>query len=113
MHTSKRGGNYINYGVSEFGMSLVIMNGIALHGGFISLWRNLLMFYEYAHNAVRYGGINETTHFIRLYSADWIGLGEDGPTHQPVGAKTDIIRLIQILKHGVQVTKVESAIAWQ
>ena len=60
------GGNYINYGVREFGMS-AIMNGIALHGGFIPYGATFLMFYEYAHNAA-YGSINETTHFIRLYS---------------------------------------------
>jgi transketolase len=76
------GGNYIHYGVREFGMS-AIMNGLALHGGFIPYGGTFLMFMEYARNAVRMAALmGIRTLFV--YTHDSIGLGEDGPTHQPI-----------------------------
>ena len=75
-------GNYVHYGVREFGMS-AIMNGVALHGGFIPYGATFLMFMEYARNAVRMAALmKQRTIFV--YTHDSIGLGEDGPTHQPV-----------------------------
>ena len=102
-------GNYINYGVREFGMS-AIMNGIALHGGFIPYGATFLMFYEYAHNAVRMALMKQRTLFV--YTHDSIGLGEDGPTHQPV-EQTASLRLIPNLETWRPCDQVESAIAWQ
>jgi transketolase len=75
-------GNYIYYGVREFGMS-AIMNGIALHGGFIPYGGTFLIFMEYARNAVRMAALMKQQ-CIFVYTHDSIGLGEDGPTHQPV-----------------------------
>ncbi|MBT7375050.1 MAG: transketolase, partial [Porticoccaceae bacterium] len=75
-------GNYIYYGVREFGMS-AMMNGIALHGGFINYGATFLMFMEYARNAVRMAALMKQQS-IFVYTHDSIGLGEDGPTHQPV-----------------------------
>ena len=75
-------GNYIFYGVREFGMS-AIMNGIALHGGFIPFGATFLMFMEYARNAVRMAALMKQP-VIFVYTHDSIGLGEDGPTHQPI-----------------------------
>ena len=75
-------GNYIYYGVREFGMS-AIMNGIALHGGFVNYGATFLMFMEYARNAVRMSALMGMQS-IFVYTHDSIGLGEDGPTHQPV-----------------------------
>ena len=77
-----KAGNYIHYGVREFGMS-AIMNGIALHGGFIPYGATFLMFVEYARNAVRMAALMKIRS-IFVYTHDSIGLGEDGPTHQPV-----------------------------
>ena len=74
--------NYINYGVREFGMS-AIMNGIALHGGFIPFGATFLMFSEYARNALRMAAMMKVQS-IFVYTHDSIGLGEDGPTHQAV-----------------------------
>ena len=88
-------GNYINYGVREFGMS-AIMNGIALHGGFIPYGATFLMFYEYAHNAVRMAALMKQR-VLFVYTHDSIGLGEDGPTHQPV-EQTASLRLIPNLE---------------
>lgn len=103
-------GNYINYGVREFGMS-AIMNGIALHGGFIPYGATFLMFYEYAHNAVRMAALmKQRTLFV--YTHDSIGLGEDGPTHQPV-EQTAALRLIPNLNVWRPADQVESAIAWK
>ena len=76
------GGNYIHYGVREFGMS-AIMNGLALHGGFVPYGGTFLMFMEYARNAVRMSALMGVRN-IFVYTHDSIGLGEDGPTHQPV-----------------------------
>ncbi|WP_425451695.1 transketolase [Alteromonas aestuariivivens] len=75
-------GNYIFYGVREFGMS-AIMNGIALHGGFIPFGATFLMFMEYARNAVRMASLMKAKN-IFVYTHDSIGQGEDGPTHQPI-----------------------------
>ena len=77
-----KAGNYIHYGVREFGMS-AIMNGIALHGGFIPYGATFLMFVEYARNAVRMAALMKIRS-IFVYTHDSIGLGEDGPTHHPV-----------------------------
>ena len=76
------GGNYIHYGVREFGMS-AMMNGLSLHGGFIPYAGTFLMFMEYARNAVRMAALMGIRN-IFVYTHDSIGLGEDGPTHQPV-----------------------------
>ncbi|WP_122282184.1 transketolase [Pseudomonas syringae group genomosp. 3] len=75
-------GNYIHYGVREFGMS-AIMNGVALHGGFIPYGGTFLIFMEYARNAVRMAALMGIRS-IFVYTHDSIGLGEDGPTHQPI-----------------------------
>ncbi|KGQ67144.1 transketolase [Gallibacterium anatis] len=103
-------GNYINYGVREFGMS-AIMNGIALHGGFIPYGATFLMFMEYAHNAVRMAALMKQR-VLFVYTHDSIGLGEDGPTHQPV-EQTAALRLIPDLETWRPCDQVESAIAWQ
>ena len=103
-------GNYINYGVREFGMS-AIMNGIALHGGFISYGATFLMFYEYAHNAVRMAALMKQRS-IFVYTHDSIGLGEDGPTHQPV-EQTASLRYIPNLETWRPADQVESAVAWK
>ena len=76
------GGNYINYGVREFGMS-AIMNGIALHGGFIPYGGTFLIFSDYARNALRMAALMKIRN-IFVFTHDSIGLGEDGPTHQSV-----------------------------
>ncbi|ABR73644.1 transketolase [Actinobacillus succinogenes] len=103
-------GNYINYGVREFGMS-AIMNGIALHGGFIPYGATFLMFYEYAHNAVRMAALMKQRALF-VYTHDSIGLGEDGPTHQPV-EQTAALRLIPNLNVWRPADQVESAVAWK
>ncbi|MDY4594489.1 MAG: transketolase [[Pasteurella] aerogenes] len=103
-------GNYINYGVREFGMS-AIMNGIALHGGFIPYGATFLMFMEYAHNAVRMSALMKQRALF-VYTHDSIGLGEDGPTHQPV-EQTSALRLIPNLETWRPCDQVESAIAWK
>ncbi|MGH1542435.1 MAG: transketolase [Arenicella sp.] len=76
------GGNYVHYGVREFGMSAMI-NGIALYGGFLPYGGTFLMFMEYARNAIRMSALMGTRS-IFIYTHDSIGLGEDGPTHQPI-----------------------------
>ncbi|WP_281247593.1 transketolase [Haemophilus paracuniculus] len=103
-------GNYINYGVREFGMS-AIMNGIALHGGFIPYGATFLMFMEYAHNAVRMAALMKQRSLF-VYTHDSIGLGEDGPTHQPV-EQTATLRLIPNLETWRPCDQVESAVAWK
>lgn len=103
-------GNYINYGVREFGMS-AIMNGIALHGGFIPYGATFLMFYEYAHNAVRMAALMKQRSLF-VYTHDSIGLGEDGPTHQPV-EQTASLRQIPNLETWRPADQVESAVAWK
>ena len=103
-------GNYVNYGVREFGMS-AIMNGIALHGGFIPYGATFLMFYEYAHNAVRMAALMKQR-VLFVYTHDSIGLGEDGPTHQPI-EQIASLRLIPNLETWRPADQVESAVAWK
>ncbi|WP_439294690.1 transketolase [Lonepinella sp. BR2882] len=108
--TTNVDGNYLNYGVREFGMS-AIMNGIALHGGFIPYGATFLMFFEYAHNAVRMAALMKQRALF-VYTHDSIGLGEDGPTHQPV-EQTAALRLIPNLETWRPADQVESAVAWK
>jgi transketolase len=103
-------GNYIYYGVREFGMS-AIMNGIALHGGFIPYGATFLMFMEYARNAVRMAALMKQR-VIFVYTHDSIGLGEDGPTHQPV-EQLAALRATPNLINWRPCDQVESAVAWQ
>lgn len=103
-------GNYIYYGVREFGMS-AIMNGIALHGGFIPYGATFLMFSEYARNALRMAAIMKQR-VLFVYTHDSIGLGEDGPTHQPV-EQTATLRLIPNMQVWRPSDAVESAVAWK
>ncbi|MBI3571411.1 MAG: transketolase [Gammaproteobacteria bacterium] len=103
-------GNYIYYGVREFGMS-AIMNGIALHGGFIPYGATFLMFSEYARNALRMAALMKIRS-IFVYTHDSIGLGEDGPTHQPV-EQTATLRLIPNMSVWRPCDAVESAVAWK
>jgi len=103
-------GNYIYYGVREFGMS-AIMNGIALHGGFIPYGATFLMFSEYARNALRMAALMKQR-VLFVYTHDSIGLGEDGPTHQPV-EQTATLRLIPNMSLWRPCDAVESAVAWK
>ena len=102
-------GNYIYYGVREFGMT-AIANGIALHGGFIPYVATFLMFMEYARNAVRMGALMKQR-IIHVYTHDSIGLGEDGPTHQPVEQLTSL-RTTPNLRTWRPCDATESATAW-
>jgi len=103
-------GNYLYYGVREFGMS-AIMNGIALHGGFIPYGATFLMFSEYARNALRMAALMKVPS-IFVYTHDSIGLGEDGPTHQPV-EQIPTLRLIPNMSVWRPCDAVESAVAWK
>ena len=103
-------GNYIHYGVREFGMS-AIMNGIALHGCFIPYGATFLMFMEYARNAVRMAALMNIRSLF-VYTHDSIGLGEDGPTHQPVEQMASL-RVTPNVSTWRPCDQVESAIAWQ
>ncbi len=103
-------GNYIYYGVREFGMS-AIMNGITLHGGFIPYGATFLMFSEYARNALRMAALMKVQS-IFVYTHDSIGLGEDGPTHQPI-EQTATLRLIPNMSVWRPCDAVESAVAWK
>ncbi|MBR9909859.1 MAG: transketolase [Gammaproteobacteria bacterium] len=103
-------GNYIYYGVREFGMS-AIMNGIALHGGFINYGATFLMFMEYARNAVRMAALMKQQS-IFVYTHDSIGLGEDGPTHQPV-EQIASLRMTPNMHAWRPCDTVESAVAWK
>jgi len=102
-------GNYINYGVREFGMS-AIMNGIGLHGGFIPYGGTFLMFMEYARNAVRMAALMKQRS-IFVYTHDSIGVGEDGPTHQPI-EQIASLRSTPNLHTWRPCDTVESAAAW-
>ena len=104
------GGNYLYYGVREFGMS-AIMNGITLHGGFVTYGATFLIFMEYARNAVRMAALMQQRS-IFVYTHDSIGLGEDGPTHQPVEQLTTL-RVTPGLDTWRPCDAVESAIAWK
>lgn len=103
-------GNYIHYGVREFGMS-AMMNGIALHGGFIPFGGTFLVFSDYARNAVRLSALM-SQHVIFIYTHDSIGLGEDGPTHQPI-EHINSLRLIPNLSIWRPCDALETAVAWQ
>ena len=103
-------GNYIYYGVREFGMS-AIMNGIALHGGFVNYGATFLMFMEYARNAVRMAALMKIQS-IFVYTHDSIGLGEDGPTHQPV-EQLSALRATPNLHTWRPCDTVESAVCWK
>lgn len=103
-------GNYIHYGVREFGMTAVA-NGIALHGGFIPYTATFLMFVEYARNAVRMASLMKLRQ-IMVYTHDSIGLGEDGPTHQPVEQLASL-RLTPNMSVWRPADQVETAIAWK
>ena len=103
-------GNYVYYGVREFGMS-AIMNGVALHGGLVPYGATFLMFMEYARNAVRMAALMKTRS-IFVYTHDSIGLGEDGPTHQPVEQLT-ALRATPNLLTWRPCDAVESAVAWR
>ena len=103
-------GNYVFYGVREFGMSAA-MNGAALHGGFIPYGGTFLMFMEYARNAVRMAALMKQRS-IFVYTHDSIGLGEDGPTHQPV-EQVASLRTTPNMSTWRPCDTVESAVAWQ
>lgn len=103
-------GNYINYGVREFGMS-AIMNGLVLHGGFIPYGGTFLVFADYARNAVRLSALMKQR-MVYVYTHDSIGLGEDGPTHQPI-EHASMLRLTPNLLVWRPADIVETAVAWQ
>lgn len=103
-------GNYISYGVREFGMS-AIMNGLALHGGFIPYGGTFLMFMEYARHALRMAALMKIRS-VFVYTHDTIGLGEDGPTHQPVEQLASL-RLTPNMETWRGCDQVEVAVAWQ
>ncbi|MGL6261392.1 transketolase [Vibrio sp. WXL103] len=103
-------GNYIHYGVREFGMT-AIMNGIALHGGFVPYGATFLMFMEYARNAMRMAALMKVQN-IQVYTHDSIGLGEDGPTHQPVEQMASL-RMTPNMSTWRPCDQVESAVAWK
>jgi transketolase len=103
-------GNYVFYGVREFAMS-AMMNGIALHGGFIPYGATFLMFMEYARNAVRMAALMQQR-AIFVYTHDSIGLGEDGPTHQPV-EQLSALRSTPNLVTWRPCDAVESAVSWK
>ena len=103
-------GNYIFYGVREFGMS-GIMNGISLHGGFINYGATFMMFMEYARNAVRMSALMGIQN-IFVYTHDSIGQGEDGPTHQPIEQLTNL-RTTPNMVTWRPADATESAVAWK
>ena len=104
------GGRHINYGVREFGMA-ALMNGLALHGGFIPYGGTFLVFSDYARNALRVAALSKQR-VIHVFTHDSIGLGEDGPTHQPVETAA-CLRLIPNMSVWRPADTVETAIAWQ
>lgn len=103
-------GNYLYYGVREFGMTAII-NGIALHGGFIAYGATFLVFMEYARNALRMAALMGQRN-IQVYTHDSIGLGEDGPTHQPV-EQIASLRATPNLSTWRPCDTVETAVAWR
>jgi len=103
-------GNYIYYGVREFGMA-AIMNGLALHGGFIPYGGTFLTFLDYARNAVRLSAM-AGNHVIYVFTHDSIGLGEDGPTHQPI-EHASMLRLTPNISVWRPCDTVETAVAWK
>ncbi len=102
-------GNYISYGVREFGMS-AIMNGMALHGGVLPFGGTFLMFSEYARNALRMAALMKQR-VIWVFTHDSIGLGEDGPTHQPV-EQTATLRMIPNMDVWRPCDTLETIVAW-
>ena len=108
--TSDGSGNYLSYGVREFGMA-AIMNGIVLHGGFIPYGGTFLVFSDYSRNAIRMAALMKRR-VIHVLTHDSIGLGEDGPTHQPVEHLASL-RLIPNNRLWRPCDGVETAIAWQ
>ncbi len=104
------GGNYLHYGVREFGMS-AIMNGIALHGGFVPYGATFLIFMEYCRNAVRMSALMKKR-VLYVFTHDSIGLGEDGPTHQPIEQLASL-RTTPNLDTWRPADAVESAVAWK
>ena len=107
---SEKDGNYVHYGVREFGMT-AIANGVALHGGFIPYDATFLVFSDYARNAVRMSALIPA-HNIHVYTHDSIGLGEDGPTHQPVEHMASL-RYIPNNHLWRPCDAVESAMSWK
>ena len=103
-------GNYIHYGVREFGMT-AIANGLALYGGFLPYTATFLMFVEYARNAVRMAALMKIRS-IYVYTHDSIGLGEDGPTHQPVEQLASL-RVTPNMSTWRPADQVETAVAWK
>lgn len=107
--TANMGGNYCYYGVREFGMT-AIANGIALHGGLIPYTATFLVFSDYARNAIRMAALMRQRQ-VMVYTHDSIGLGEDGPTHQPI-EQIPSLRLIPNLDVWRPCDAVETAVAW-
>jgi transketolase len=103
------GGNYVHYGVREFGMC-AMMNGVALHGGFIPYGGTFLVFSDYARNALRMSALMKQR-VVLVFTHDSIGLGEDGPTHQPVEHVASL-RLIPNMRLWRPCDTVETAVAW-
>jgi transketolase len=110
MRANTADANYLNYGVREFGMAAII-NGISLHGGFVPYGATFLMFSEYARNALRMAALMQIQH-IEVFTHDSIGLGEDGPTHQPV-EQTATLRMIPRMSVWRPCDAVETAVAWK
>ncbi len=108
--TADASGNYLSYGVREFAMS-AMMNGMALHGGFIPYGGTFLMFMEYAKNALRMASLMKQR-AIFVYTHDSIGLGEDGPTHQPI-EQISSLRLTPNMSTWRPCDQVETAVAWK
>ena len=102
-------GNYISYGVREFGMA-AIMNGVALHGGLLPFGGTFLMFSEYSRNALRMAALMKQR-VIHVFTHDSIGLGEDGPTHQPV-EQTATLRMMPNMAVWRPCDTVETMVAW-
>lgn len=107
--SAEAGGNYLHYGVREFGMA-AIMNGMALHGGVKPFGATFLMFSEYARNALRMAALMKINP-VFVFTHDSIGLGEDGPTHQPV-EQTATLRLIPNMTVWRPCDSAESLVAW-
>ncbi|MXP51199.1 transketolase [Pantoea sp. SoEX] len=103
-------GNYIHYGVREFGMT-AIANGISIYGGFLPYTATFLMFSEYARNAIRMAALMKLRH-VMVYTHDSIGVGEDGPTHQPIEQISNL-RMIPNIHLWRPCDQVESAVAWK
>jgi transketolase len=109
VHNPADGGNYVHYGVREFGMA-AMMNGIALHGGFIPYGGTFLVFSDYARNGARMSALMHQR-VVYVFTHDSIGLGEDGPTHQPVEHVASL-RLIPNMRLWRPCDTVETAVAW-